>query len=532
MVSIKTLYIEESVSNIIQIECDSAPGIPGIVFSGRAGKIIEESAIRVRQAIRNTFDISFVVKILINLIPADIKKNTNLFDLPLAIAILGALNKISFSLNEILILGELSLSGQISTINSVIPHLLRANSLGFKYCIIPDEDIPENLHLPVSIKKVKNLFETWELISKLFLKKPENANVPDDISIKSKETNDYLKRQINYCKTTFKDNLVEESLCNNEIDYDFKDYVGGLYVKRALTICAAGFHSIYLLGPSGTGKTLLSTMFKNVLPPILKKELYEIIDLYSQFNITFETKRLKRPYRVPHHSSTVISMVGGGNPLTIGEVSLANNGVLVLDEINLFSKIVLESLREPFEEQKVMISRARYKVILPSSFLLFMISNLCACGNYGSSKRTCVCSEIQRQNFLSHISGALKDRIDITFILDDNVNNKSNNIDTKTIKDLVIKSFEKQFYRYLNSETKFNGKVYKTELKKYIKIDGELEFYLNDFMKKNGQSFRKMEKVIKVARTIADIENHSEIQKTDLIEAIFFVTGLKNLKNY
>lgn len=530
MISIRTLYIDEGISHIIEIECDSAPGLPGIVFSGRAGKIIEESAIRVRQAIRNSFNISFTSKILINLIPSDIKKNTNLFDLPLAIAILGAINNINIFLKETLILGELSLSGNTIVNHSVIPHILRANSYGFRSCIIPEENIPLNLSIPAEIHKISNLCNAWDFISNFISKKKNDLYIEENKTKNHpiKEEKIETDKNIYLNKTTFKENIVDFNLNERQIEYDFIDYSGGELIKRALTICAAGFHSIYLLGPSGTGKTLLSTMFKTILPPLLKKEQYELIDLYSQFNVSIDSKSFKRPYRNPHHSSTVISMVGGGNPLTIGEVSLAHNGVLVLDEINLFNKKVLESLREPFEEQKILISRSRYKTWLPSSFILFMISNLCNCGNFGSYKRVCTCTESQRQDFLSHVSNALKDRIDITFILNDEPIKNSNKIDTKTIYNSVIRAFENQFYRFIDSEFNFNGKIYKTELKKYINLDSDLETYLFDSMKKSGQSFRKMEKIIKVARTIADIENHEKIQKIDLIEAIFFVTGLKN----
>lgn len=522
MISLKTLYIEDGLSHLIEIECDKAPGIPGIVFSGRAGKIVEESAIRVRQAIRNAFDISFTAKILINLIPSDIKKNTNLFDLPLSIAILGAINKSRFSLHDTLILGELSLGGETKVNHSVIPHILRAQSYGFKRCIIADEKIPDNLNIPINIIKVRNLKECWNLV----LKSIQNSKYQ---SYKYESKEKVKESKLFYIsRAKFEDNIVEKNINITNFDYDFKNYIGGILIKRALTICAAGFHSIYLLGPSGTGKTLLSTMFKEILPPLYKNEQYELLDLYSQYNIPFDINLSERPYRSPHHSSTIISIVGGGNPLSIGEVSLAHNGVLVLDEINLFNKKVLESLREPFEEQKVMISRAKAKVIIPSSFILFLISNLCNCGNYGSTKRVCVCTNEQRQNFQGHISNALKDRIDITYTLDDESIKNTENLGSSQMKLLVIKAMEKQFFRFLNSETKFNGKIYKTELKKYIKLDDELENYLLDNMKKTGQSFRKMEKIVKVARTIADIEDHTNITKTDLQESIFYVTGLKN----
>lgn len=524
MVSLKTLYIEEGRSHIINIECDIAPGIAGIVFSGRAGRIIEESAIRVRQAIRNVFDISFTQKILINLIPSDVSKNTNLFDLPLAIAILGAINKINFNINNTLILGELSLSGQVLINHSVIPQLLRAKHYGFENCIIPDENIPSTFTIPLDIIKVKDLLQCWEKVN-LILKNNKLKNITKYYNLRIQEKIE-TEKNIYVTKTTFKDNIIYNALNDNNIDYDFSLFKGGFLVKRALAICSAGFHSIYLLGPSGCGKTLLSTMFKYILPPLLKREQYELIDLYSQYNIPFENI-YQRPVRNPHHSSTVVSIIGGGSPLSIGEVSLAHNGVLILDEINLFNKKVLESLREPFEEQKVMISRAKYKIILPSSFILFMISNLCYCGNYGSSKRSCSCTEEQRKNFLSYISNALKDRIDIIFYLDDNIYKENIPLDTKTLKSMVLRAFENQFYRFINSEYNFNGKIYKTDTKKFIKLDGDLENYLFDIMKKNGQSFRRMEKVIKVARTIADIENHKDIQKSDLIEAIFYVTGIK-----
>lgn len=537
MILIRTLYIEEGISEIVQIECDSAPGIPGIVFSGRAGKIIEESSIRVRQAIRNTFDISFTSKILINLIPSDIQKNTNLFDLPLAIAILGAINKISFSIYDILILGELSLSGKLEVNHSVIPHILRAKKYGFKDSIIPYENLPDTLNLPLNINKVKNLSECWQILMKNLKYNNtgsnnfnKNISIDKDIEknqIKNSEKNFHQQKSIYFNKTTFKDNIITDILSDDVIDYDFKDYKGGILVKRALIICAAGFHSIYLLGPSGTGKTLLSMMFKNILPPLLKKEQYELIDLYSQYGIPYDFNNTKRPFRNPHHSSTIVSMVGGGTPLSIGEVSLANRGVLVLDEINLFNKKVLESLREPFEEQMVTISRSKYKITLPSSFLLFLISNLCSCGNYGSLKRVCNCTQEQRNIFISHVSNALKDRIDITFIISDEQNINETELDTKTMRNIVIKAFEKQFYRFIDSDFNFNGKIYKTEIKKYIKLDPIHETYLYETMKKSGQSFRKMEKVIKVARTIADIEDHAEITKKDLIESLFFVTGLK-----
>ncbi|MFN3412256.1 MAG: ATP-binding protein [Exilispira sp.] len=537
MITLKTLYLDEGISHLVEIECDSAPGIPGVIFSGRAGKIIEESAIRVKQAIRNVFNLSFNQKILINLIPSDIKKNTNLFDLPLAIAILAAINKLSFSITDTLILGELSLSGQIKINHSVIPHILRAKLFDFKSCIIPEERIPENLYLPVKILKVKNLFQCWQIILNDKDKKDEKEN--NDIYVKvsnsdSDKTYNYHKSEkisffpININKTTFRDNLLLSNYIDKPTEYDFKFYRGGKLVKRALTICAAGFHSIYLLGPSGTGKTLLSTMFKDILPPLLKKEEYELIDLYSQYNIPFDENRITRPYRTPHHSSTITSIVGGGSPLSLGEVTLAHNGVLVLDEINLFNKKVLESLREPFEEQKVMICRSRYKIILPSSFILFLISNLCSCGNCGSIKRVCTCNEEQRRIFLSHVSNALKDRIDIIYQINEDSINDNDSIDNNFIKNQVIRAFEKQFYRYLGSSYTFNAKVYKTDLNKYIKLDGELETFLFTTMKKIGQSFRRMEKVIKVARTIADIENHKDILKSDLIESIFYVTGFKS----
>ncbi|MCR4422429.1 MAG: ATP-binding protein [Exilispira sp.] len=520
MVLIRTLYIEEGISHIVEIECDSAPGIPGIVFSGRAGKIIEESSIRVRQAIRNAYDISFTNKILINLIPSDIKKNTNLFDLPLAIAIIAAIHKISLKIEDILILGELSLSGQTKVNHSVIPHILRAKSFGFTSCLIPNEKIPLNLSIPISINKVKSLTDSWDLLINNLQNKNKIKNTIEKEKI-NENKNFYIT------KTTFKDSLISNNFLDRDVEYDFKDYKGGLLLKRALLISASGFHSLYLLGPSGTGKTLLSIMFKDILPPLLKKEQYELIDLYSQYNIPFDVNQSTRPYRNPHHSSTIISMIGGGTPLSIGEVSLAHHGVLVLDEINLFNKKVLESLREPFEEQKVTISRSKYKVTLPSSFILFLISNLCPCGNYGSLKRVCTCTEDQRNLFLSHISNALKDRIDITMTCSDESIKDNNDIDTKSMRNLVIKAFEKQFFRFFDSDIVFNGKIYKTEIKKYIHLDSQLENYLFEIMRKIGQSFRKVEKVIKIARTIADIEDHKEITKEDIIESLFFVTGFK-----
>lgn len=543
MVTIRTLYINDFLCYPVDIECALTSGLPGFVFSGRAGKIIEESSIRVKQALRNCCNININAKIVINLIPSDIQKNTNLFDLPLAIAILLSASKIELSLSDILILGELTLSGKVKTTSNIIPYLFRAVNFNFKSCIVPENNTSSILSIPIKCYNVSTLDNAWKIVQEEIngvteiLSEKKDCQFPRQNIEESNKLNDtnllnfFNKDNAIYfnTKTTKKFEQIIIKSENNKNDppgYDFSNYSGGESIKRVLTIAAAGFHSIHIAGPSGTGKTLLSLMFESILPPLTLFEQHELMDLYSQFSINDFEFIKSRPVRSPHHSSTVLSLVGGGTPLSIGEVSLAHRGVLILDEINLFNKKVLESLREPLEEQQVSISRVKNKINLPSSFLLFMISNLCYCGNFGSSKRICTCTEQQRVTFNYHISGALKDRVDIYFIINEEISNfeKKTNSSYEMYQQ-VLKAFEIQYYRYLDCETLsfFNGKVPKTQLNKYIHLDNKLEFFLFDYMKKKGQSFRKLEKVIKVARTIADLEGKKDISKANLLESLYLV---------
>lgn len=485
-------------SNLVEVEADVSDGMPSVDLVGYLSSEVREAKERVRTAMKNS-GITFPPRrMTINLSPANIKKSGTSFDLPIAISVMGCLGIFSEEkLNKMLIMGELGLDGSLKSVAGILPRVLMAKELGYTTVLLPDSNASEaGIVFGIKIIGVKDLNQACRYI------KGEEEIKPVAVDAK----------------------WLLQNVSNSE-ECDFSQIKGQFPIKRALEIGAAGLHNVIMIGPPGSGKTMSAKCMGSILPKLSVDECLNITKIYSVAGLLNSTGIItNRPFVSPHHTSTAQALSGGGYNPKPGAVSLADQGILFLDELPEFKKDAIEVLRQPLEDKKIVISRNSSTFTFPADFLLIAAANPCRCGYYPDRNR-CSCSEIEVRSYLGRISGPLMDRIDICI--------KTSEVKYEDLvsKDLAVKSSEQIRKRVIEARNiqaeRFKGENIKTNshmsadmISKYCALGTAEERLLKTVFDKMHLSARSYHKIIKTARTIADLELSENIREEHLYEAI------------
>lgn len=483
--------------DLVTVEADLMRSLPKFTIVGLPDTAIKESIERVRSGIKNEgleFPLS---RITINLQPASLRKDGSQMDLAIAMSILSANQAVDIK-EEYIYIGELSLDGSVNKVNGCLAMVISMREKGYRKFIIPYGNREEcSVVLDVEIYPVKNLREVVDFVN--------------GVEQVARYTEEYRTEE-----KTF--------------DIDFSDMKGQEFLKRALEVAAAGKHNLLMVGEPGSGKSMAAKRFPTILPSLNFDEAIEVTKIYSIAGLLKESKLITNPpFRAPHHTASAVSLIGGGKIPKPGEVSLSHNGVLFLDELPEFQKTVIEVLRQPLEDKTISISRANASLTYPSDIILIAAMNPCPCGFHNSKDHACSCSAAEINRYLSKISHPLLDRIDIHVEVsavkyDKLSNEKIQSESSKVIKERVGRARELQKDRYRDFNFQCNSEIKENMIAEFCHLKEKSKKIMDIAFKKYSFSARTYNKILKVSRTIADLENHKDIEDTDILEAIRYRT--------
>ncbi len=476
----------------VVVETDVCNGLPSFDMVGLLASDIKESRERVRTAVKNSGYLIPPKRITINFSPGNIRKNGTYFDVAVAVSILHALGIVTCDLSDKLFIGELSLNGELVKINGALPMILQAAEMGMKQCFIPVENLGECSFIQnIEVLGVRNLNEIVMILSGGHIYS-EKVSLPDT-------------------KQGFLD--------------DFKNVRGQELAKKAAEIAAAGMHNMLMVGPPGTGKTLIAKTMPSIMPDMTREEQIEISKIQSIAGVLDGGLAEHRPFRSPHHTTTVAAMIGGGVNPKPGEITLASGGILYMDEFPEFSRSAMETLRQPLEEGQIQISRTGGVYRFPAEFILLASMNPCRCGYYPDRNR-CSCTEHDVKKYMEKVSGPIMDRIDLCTHMNPvgfhELQADGDSEDSMTIRRRVCAAVQIQRKRYQKESIRYNSELSGERLKRYCALGKEERELIQKIYEMFHLSVRGYEKLLKVSRTIADLKGKQDITAQDITEALTF----------